>query len=66
MSNVVKAFITNIVVFGLIALAMFLMIDNPKKSLIILSKWWIWISACIIGYYVIVQLLGKGGENNEE
>lgn len=64
MSNMIKSFIINLVVFALIALTMYLL-EVKYNSFITLFKVWVWITALILGYFVIVQV-NNGKKLKEE
>lgn len=55
MSNMFKTFVINLVVFALVALTMYLM-NAQYNSYIFLFKIWVWCSALILGYFIIVQV----------
>jgi len=64
MSNMIKSFIINLVVFALIALTMYLL-EVKYNSFITLFKVWAGITALILGYFVIVQV-NNGKKLKEE
>jgi len=64
MSNMIKSFIINLVVFALIALTMYLL-EVKYNSFITLFKVCVWITALILGYFVIVQV-NNGKKLKEE
>ncbi len=65
MNNFVKAFVINLIIFALIALGLFLLeVDTIRY--ITLFKIWLWISACILAYYVILQMNKRKKEQKEK
>jgi hypothetical protein len=63
MNNILKTFLINLILFLLTALTMFLF-GTTKDAFVLLFKIWIWISAIITGYFVILQI--QNGKNNED
>ena len=63
MNNILKTFLINFIIFLITALTMFLF-DTSKDAFVLLFKIWIWISAIIIGYFVILQI--QNGKNKDE
>lgn len=63
MNNFIKSFLINLIIFLVIVLSMVLFGSN-KESYILLFKIWIWFTAIIIGYFVILQI--QNGKNKED
>lgn len=65
MNPIVKTFLINLVLFGIIALTMALF-GTTKDAFILLFKIWIWISALIVGYFVILQIQNSKKEDKKD
>jgi hypothetical protein len=63
MNTMLKTFLINLILFLITALTMFLF-GTTKDAFVLLFKIWIWISAIIIGYFVILQI--QNGKNKDE
>jgi uncharacterized membrane protein len=63
MNNILKTFLINLIIFLITALTMFLF-GTSKEAFVLLFKIWIWISAIIIGYFVILQI--QNGKTKDE
>lgn len=65
MNPIVKTFLINLVIFAIIALTMALF-GTTKDAFILLFKIWIWISALIVGYFVILQIQNSKKEDKKD
>jgi hypothetical protein len=65
MNPIVKTFLINLVIFAIIALTMALF-GTTKDAFILLFKIWIWISALIVGYFVILQIQNPKKEDKKD
>jgi hypothetical protein len=65
MNPIVKTFLINLVIFAIIALTMALF-GTTKDAFILLFKIWIWISALIVGYFVILQIQNAKKEDKKD